>query len=239
MKRLLDMYSKWKLYRNRSFLELLENNSSAKVLDLGCGDGRFTLKARERIGTKRVYGVDIYDPSIERAKSRGIHVIKWDLNEFPYPFKDNEFDVVLSNQVIEHLFYPVKFMREVFRLLKPGGYAVISTENLASWDNIVALVFGYLPFSMGLDSGVVKLGNPLSPHNGEVLEKTGPPHVRILTLRALIELSKFVGFKVERVIGTGHFLGRLGDKIDKRHTRFITIKLRKPSDKAGEGVNRV
>lgn len=37
---------------------------------------------------------------------KGIDVIKHDLNDFPYPFGDNGFDVVVSNQVIEHLLYP-------------------------------------------------------------------------------------------------------------------------------------
>ena len=61
---------------------------------------------------------------------RKIKVIKHDLNEFPYPFDDNTFDVVISNQVIEHLIYPVRFLKEVYRMPKPGGYTVISTKNL-------------------------------------------------------------------------------------------------------------
>jgi len=75
----------------------------------------------------------------------------------------------------------------VYRILKPGGYAVISTENLASWDNILALILGYTPFSMEFDEGIKKLGNPISPHEKEVDPNYKTPHVRIFTYRGLLE----------------------------------------------------
>jgi len=224
----LKLYNIWEYRRNKSFLELLEYNPKAKVIDLGCGNGNFTLKVKEKIGSISVYGVDIHEPSLREASKKGIKVVKHDLNIFPYPFDSNEFDVIVSNQVIEHLYYPVKFLKEIYRILKPGGYVVISTENLASWDNIFALLLGYVPFSMEFDECLVKIGNPLSPHQMEFRSDYQCPHVRILTYKGLIELMKLVGFRIEKVIGSGHILViDLFEKLDKRHCRFITIKARK------------
>ena len=223
----INIYSSWEKSRNAKFLELLEYNPNAKVIDLGCGNGEFTLKIKDKISCKEIYGVDVYDPAIEKARAKGIKVIKHDLNQFPYPFEDNTFDVVTSNQVIEHLIYPVKFLKEIYRILKPNGYAIISTENLASWDNILALVLGYTPFSMEFDSGLYKIGNPISPHNRESSDPTLPPHVRVFSYRGLIDLAKFIGFKVEHIVASGHIFGKIGEIIDKRHCRFITLKVRK------------
>ena len=227
MKLRANIYKNWVKSRNSSFLKLLEPNPDAKVVDLGCGDGDFSLKVKKKIGCSKIYGVDVFDPYIREAKMKGIDVIKHDLNDFPYPFENNTFDVVISSQVIEHLFYPVKFLKEVYRILKPGGYAVISTENLASWDNIFSLILGYTPFSMEFDSGLYKIGNPLSLHNKETIDPNLPPHVRILSFRGLVDLTSFISFKLEKIIGSGHILGKIGEIIDKIHCRFIMIKVRK------------
>jgi len=110
---LINMYARWERSRNKSFLELLERNPKARVLDLGCGDGSFTLQIAHRIGSSDVTCVDINEMALKEARERGLKTLKHDLNTFPYPFSDQEFDVIVSNQVIEHLFYPIKFLREV------------------------------------------------------------------------------------------------------------------------------
>jgi len=221
----LDIYAKWENSKERVFVSLLEFNPKAKVIDLGCGRGGFTLKVKEKIGCSEVIGVDVYREALTEARRKGITIKKANLNDF-LPFEGNSLDVIVSNQVIEHLFYPFKFMKEVYRILNFGGYAIISTENLASWDNIFSLLLGYTPFSMEFDSGLHKIGNPLSPHEKKIVESY-PPHVRIFTCKGLIELAKFVGFKVERIIGSGHIFGKFGELINKENCRFVTIKMRK------------
>ncbi len=222
----LKIYHKWEKSRDEKFLNLLEFNPNSKILDIGCGNGKFTSKVKIKVGSSSVYGIEIYDTFIEMAEKQGISIIKHDLNKFPYPIKDNSFDIIISNQVIEHLYYPVKFMIEIYRILKSGGYAIISTENLSSWDNIVVLLYGYFPFSMQLDSGL-KLGNPISPNYRDKYKEKYPPHIRVLTWKTLIDIANYAGFKVEKIIGSGHIFGKFGEAVDKRHCRFITIKVRK------------
>ena len=77
--------------------------NNPKVLDVGCG----TDKVQGAIG------IDIVDlPGADL-----VH----DLNEFPWPFNDEEFDVIYMNDIIEYLNNTIKVMEECYRLLKPGG----------------------------------------------------------------------------------------------------------------------
>lgn len=175
------LYDTWYEHALEKILALLEPNPTARLIDLGCGDGDLTVKAKRKIGCNEVWGLDIYEPFIKRARRKGIKVVKWDLNTYPYPFENHSFDVIISNQVMEHLFYPIRFLGEVWRILEPGGYTVISTENLASWDNVLALLLGFTPFSIHYDYPFTKLGNPLSPHNGKKVNEGYPPHLRLFT----------------------------------------------------------
>lgn len=117
-------------------------NKSAKILDLGVNDGAELLQWASHIGSKHLYGVDIEGERLKQALKRGINCIQMDLNNL-LPFKNGTFDVVYSSCVIEHLLNLDLFVKEVHRILKPGGYSVVHTENLSGWHNIFALVLGF------------------------------------------------------------------------------------------------
>ncbi len=55
--------------------------------------------------------------------------VKHDLNNHPYPFKDGEFDLILATNVMEHLKDDAKFLKECHRILRKGGYLVISVPH--------------------------------------------------------------------------------------------------------------
>lgn len=227
----MKVYSAWQENKDKQFVAVLDNNSHARVIDLGCGDGIFSVKVMEKIGCKEMWGIDIDDESLRKADNRGLIVRESDLNN-ALPLETKSFDVVVSNQVIEHLFRPVNFLTEIYRILKLNGYAVISTENLSSWDNIGALVLGYTPFSMEFDCGLRKIGNPFSPHERELKCGYVHSHVRVFAWNGLVELAKLLRFKNERILGSGHLLGRFGEVVDKKHCRFITLRLRKTKDES-------
>jgi methionine biosynthesis protein MetW len=220
---LIKIYKKWETERDKGFLEILEPNPESKVVDLGCGKGDFTLKVKEAVNCHQIYGVDVWEEGLFESGNKGIKAQKMDLNS-KLLIPDESFDVVVTNQVIEHLFYPSKFIQEIYRILNKGGYAIISTENLASWDNIVCLLFGYTPFSMQFDQ--LKIGNRFSPHDKEKMENY-PPHVRIFSYQGLVELLKSNGFKIEKIKASGYIPFNFISNADKKHARFTTIKVRK------------
>ncbi len=182
-----------------------------------------------------MYGLDVVEEKLCKAQQRGIKIIRSDLNK-ELPIKNDFFDVIISNQVIEHLIDVDLFVEEIHRVLKPGGYAVISTENLASWHNIFALLFGQQAFSQTI-SKKSHVGCKLSPHyrerTGEWAKNKGPIHNKIFACGGLKEIFELYQFKVEALLGSGYYpmptrslMGIMG-KIDPRHTHFITIKVKK------------
>lgn len=114
-------------------ISLLENEigsfSNKKILDMGCGDGVLTWK----ICTKGAqgYGVDPSDIAIKFARAK--HGEKATNAKFEVvsgyntPFENNFFDAVISSDVIEHVQHPDLLLKEIDRLTKPGGVAIIST----------------------------------------------------------------------------------------------------------------
>jgi SAM-dependent methyltransferase len=103
-------------------------------LDAGCGDGRF-LAALPALGPipPRVVGVDIADSILATAR-RAVDAAGLDAelvrgNLESLPLESAEFDLVVSIQVLEHLLEPAAGVRELARVLKPGGTLLLSTDN--------------------------------------------------------------------------------------------------------------
>jgi SAM-dependent methyltransferase len=217
----------------RAIFSLLERNDGASLLDLGCGDGSSTMLVAERIGASKVYGIDLDEENVMRARERGVLAYSSDLNE-KFPFEDESIDVVFANQVIEHLIDVDNFVSEIYRVLKRGGYAIICTENLASWHNIFALLLGNQPYSGPQVSVKHVIGHhPLHPQMDS--GKAGNPYLKhntVMAFKALKEIFRVYGFKIEKVIGSGYYpfpklLGRVLCRLDKAHAHFLTLKVRK------------
>ena len=108
------------------------------LLDTGCGDGSFSIELADCHNIKNVYGVEFVDERRRKASNRGIICKKFDLNT-DWPFESDFFDIILSNQLIEHLHNTRHYLEECYRCMKPNGQIVIATENLSSIVNIGAL----------------------------------------------------------------------------------------------------
>ncbi len=210
-----------------SILKLLEEDPKAKLLDCGCGSGEFTLEFAKKIGTSKVYGIEIDKKAVGEAKKKGIKVYNEDLNK-KLPLRSSFVDVIIANQVIEHLYDTDTFAKEIYRILKPKGYVIVSTPNLASWHNIFALFIGRQPFPSDIcsDPSIGKLFT-LSKSISEPLS-----HLRIFTYYGLKELFESYSFKVRKIVGDGYypFLGIVSkflSFIDKKHSVYLTMKARK------------
>jgi SAM-dependent methyltransferase len=201
-----------------------------RLLDIGCDDGERTLDFAQSARATEIFGVEAIDERAELARRRGVQVEVADISA-GLPYEDATFDGIVSNQVIEHLHDTDGFVQECHRVVRPGGLVVVSTENLASWHNIAALVCGWQPFSLTNVSGTTGgLGNPAAVFRGQ--PHTRPPswqHVRVFAYRGLNELFDEHGFDVERIAGAGYFpLPASIGRRDPRHAALITISARRP-----------
>ena len=95
--------------------------AEAKLLDVGCGRGEF-LNGFSKAGLDG-FGVDRSTSALRYYPEA--KVVTSDIENDGIPLEDNFFDVVFSKSVIEHFYYPEKLLKEMFRLLKPGGLAII------------------------------------------------------------------------------------------------------------------
>lgn len=214
--------------RQRVTLSLLEPNPEAVLLDCGCGNGELSMKVAERIGTGNVHGIDVYDEDIAQAQAKGITVHSCDLNG-RFPLNDDSYDVVYASEVIEHLYDTDRFLKECRRVLRPGGYMILETPNLASWHNIFSLLLGKQPPPATVSNEIFAGAwgtKDRRVHTG------GPGHCRIFTIASLTELLEHHGFSIEVKSGSVYYpfpgiCGRMMARIDKCHAAYITVKAKK------------
>lgn len=115
-----------------TLLSWLDPKPGEKILDVGCGDGFYT----EKIARKgaEVTGIDIRKKALIRARNRALsqklHFLEMNAEELDFP--ENYFDKVISFCVIEHLQDDEKTLRQIARLLKPGGRLFISADSLSN-----------------------------------------------------------------------------------------------------------
>ena len=117
----------------------------AKFLDVGCGAGYAMKKASEELGCN-CYGIDP-DPGehgvgrYDAASVSGLKIIKGESEALP--FEDNSFDVVYCSHVLEHVSDEIQSLREMKRVLKPGGTLVIGmpTSAMAFINMVTEILF--------------------------------------------------------------------------------------------------
>jgi len=211
---------------------LAERGPCHTLLDLGCDDGARTLVWAKAARARDLKGLEVVVDRASMAEERGIEVANGDLGE-PLPYEDESIDAVVSNQVIEHLYDTDRFLAESRRVLRRGGVLVTSTENLASWHNLAALLVGWQPFSLTNVSTTRPIGNPLGMWaNSAPLEESDLvswQHRRVFAARGLVDLHRAHRYTDVRLFGAGYYpLPRHLARLDSAHAAFITVVGRRP-----------
>jgi len=168
-------------------------------LDTGCGNGLFTGKIADIVGAREVYGVDVDEECIKNLSNsiKGLIFNLEELAQNKLPFQQKYFDLVTAIEIIEHLSYGDDFLQEIWRILKPGSYFLVTTPNLASWLNRLRLLFGYQPGyaspSKHYSFGIHKVSKKFPV--------TNYGHKNLYTLRVLKYMLVLYGFEIITVLG--------------------------------------
>jgi ubiquinone/menaquinone biosynthesis C-methylase UbiE len=107
------------------------------VLDAGCGLGSIALDVAPRIAPGRITGIDMDAGQIEvarqAARDRSIENAEFRTGSvYELPFEDESFDVVYANAVLFYLREPERALAEMRRVLRPGGLAAVSDDDLGT-----------------------------------------------------------------------------------------------------------
>lgn len=162
----------------REMLPFLPGHYS-RVLEVGCGEGAFaTLLARPC----DVWGIEPDAASASRASRKMDRVLVGRFDAVRNQLPANYFDLVVCNDVIEHMEDPESFLRAILSLLVPGGHVVASIPNMRHWEVLWQLL-------VRKDWRYVQSG---------ILDRT---HLRFFTEKSARRLFESSGYVIERVSG--------------------------------------
>jgi O-antigen biosynthesis protein len=148
----------------------------------------------------KLYGVDVSPSRIKRAKIETEKIFPNKINKFKFsesnldkslPFQDNFFDVITCLAVIEHVYDIFHLVKEIKRVLKPGGYIIAEVPNIAYLKRRIKLLFGQLPATASTLNW----------------KKVGweRGHIHYFTMKRFCWLFKQEGFIIDKKTGAGIF----------------------------------
>jgi ubiquinone/menaquinone biosynthesis C-methylase UbiE len=119
-------------------------HQAGKILDFGCGDGSFIAGLLDK--SRVLYGIDVRSNAIMSAKKRYPRINFKNIavgGGIPYP--DNYFDAVTLFHVLEHVDSEARVIKEIFRVLKPGGILLLASpyKGLFTWADTANLRYRF------------------------------------------------------------------------------------------------
>lgn len=109
----------------------------SKVLEVGCGEGCFRANLADGC---EYWGIEPDEAAAGVASSRLDKVLRGDFDSLYASLPDNYFDLLVCNDVIEHLPDPAGFLLRVTAKMKPGSHIVGSVPNVRQIDNLIELL---------------------------------------------------------------------------------------------------
>lgn len=172
--------------------EHIDNNT--KCLDYGCGYGKFIKGTVANKNNIQFIGVDKSEVRTENINDIEIHLIKDDNR---LPFNDNTFDIVTMLDVLEHIYKQETVLKEINRILKPGGKFIITVpgKSLMSILDTGNIKFRFWDIYLFYRKIIEK--NPVNIKDGMIndieIKKMWHQHFSFFELRDLLNSA---GFKI-------------------------------------------
>ncbi len=114
-------------------LKLLPEKFYGKIVEIGCGNGDFSIRLAKKYPDATIVGTDFSPTAIDIARSKLFpqlaNISFYVENAEKLSFNDSDFDMVISCETMEHVFNPQVMATEMYRILKPGCRFILTTEN--------------------------------------------------------------------------------------------------------------
>ena len=178
-------------------LEMLDGLPASRILDIGCSGGLFAERARA--AGHHVTGLDYIE--IPGVRERTDEFLMANLEGGLPDYLEAKYDVVIAGDIIEHLTKPTATLRQIRRVLRPGGQVVLSVPNFGHWyprARVAAGLFGY--------------------DRRGILDNT---HLRFFTRATLRRTVKAAGFDLLAEACTGLPFGAVGARDASRALRVL------------------
>lgn len=129
---------RWRTAENSAAYLLPHLRPGLSLLDIGCGPGTITLDLAGRVAPGRVTAVEVTPTALDLARAeadrRGVTTVDFAVSDVhALDFPDDTFDVVHAHQVLQHVTDPVRALREMRRVCRPGGVIAVRDADYASF----------------------------------------------------------------------------------------------------------
>ncbi len=134
-----NLISKPDVYYSATRSDMLKyiNNSPKRILEIGCGTGRFAMNFK---GIE-YWGVEPNNEAAQQATSHSNRIIIGTYESSSSQIPNNYFDLIVCNDVIEHMIDPIGFLRSVKVKMASGGKLIASIPNIRYAPQLYSLLF--------------------------------------------------------------------------------------------------
>lgn len=161
------------------FVRLLPRDTSASILEIGCGTGATGALAMARGRAGRYVGIELMENAASQAREVLSEVRVGDVERMEFDWQPAQFDALILSEVLEHLVDPGQLLKKLSRFVRPGGMVLASSPNVAHWRVIRELIKGRFDLA---DQGV--------------FDRT---HLRWFTPATFAGMFENAGFRVDHV----------------------------------------
>ena len=204
--------------RERTLMSFLDMGKDDVFLDVGCASGRQVFLAA--LYCQRAVGIDIASGFVEVARSfaagRGIKNVEfYAAPAESLPFNDHTFSKVLCAETLEHVLEPRGVLREIRRVLRPGGLLTITVPN----KNGQATLWGRTKRFLSR-----RRFEPMREFSLSEIERHGDAHLREYDVKIIGASLEGEGYTIQRIRGASFIDFPFADKVINRLNRVPFIR---------------
>jgi 2-polyprenyl-3-methyl-5-hydroxy-6-metoxy-1,4-benzoquinol methylase len=210
------------------------------VLDCGAGNGWTVdpISKRCELAPGQYHGIEWNAQCVEEGRRRGLDIVQGDLNS-GIAAQSGAYSCVYALSVLEHLLNPCRFLRDAYRVLRPGGRLVLLTPNISTYFTAALILLGRMPSSgphpdsdqLLKNEEIFKVSNEAIASDAE----TDTPvhrHLVVFSYRVLRTYLRTVGFSDVQGRGFGLypfpvFMQPLMERVDPFHCHQMVFVARK------------